>query len=384
MARIEKLTPNQEALMGVVRGEWLDFVFKSKQPLDEATTKSSVDFLYRQANLEPPRVIIYDSPMACQLALNNLVNEQLYIPRNGKVRDDVYGKVCREIYDHVYDQARDQLYNKASNQVKDQVYYQVRDQVYGQVHDQICRQINSQTYDQVREQKLKYFAPARCDVLWIAGWLSFYDYFNRLGVINHPALNKYIIYARSGVFYSIFRKDFAILCNRPVYIKRDEGHWLHADGAPAILWRDGWSQYYLHGVRVPADYALTPAEKITPKIILAEKNADIQRELIRKVGAERLLLEMGAKDVDEWEDPNTGFKYKLVDMVIGDNIRRRYLYFQHASLAGVFYAKPVPPEATKAFHARAWILSLVERDELDHITIGKEAEIIANLPTRVS
>ena len=155
MARIEKLTPNQEALMGVVRGEWLDFVFKSKQPLDEAAAKSSVDFLYRQANLEPPRVIIYDSPMACQLALNNLVNEQLYIPRNGKVRDDVYGKVCREIYDHVYDQARDQLYNKASNQVKDQVYYQVRDQVYGQVHDQICRQINSQTSPLAQGRGLK-------------------------------------------------------------------------------------------------------------------------------------------------------------------------------------------------------------------------------------
>ena len=71
-------------------------------------------------------------------------------------------------------------------------------------------------------------------------------------------------------------------------------------------------------------------------------------------------------------------------MVIGDNIRRRYLYFQHASLAGIFYAKPVPPEVKKAFHARAWILSLVERDELNSMTIGKEAEIIANFPTMVS
>ena len=61
MARIEKLTPNQEALMGVVRGEWLDFIFKNDQPMNEAAAKSSVDFLYRQANLEPPRVIIYDS-----------------------------------------------------------------------------------------------------------------------------------------------------------------------------------------------------------------------------------------------------------------------------------------------------------------------------------
>jgi len=97
-----------------------------------------------------------------------------------------------------------------------------------------------------------------------------------------------------------------------------------------------------------------------------------------------LLVETGAKNVDDWEDPNTGFYYKLVEMVIGDNIQRRYLYFQHASMPEIFYAKPVPPETKKAFHARAWILSLVERQELNNITVGKEAEIIANFPTSVS
>ena len=140
----------------------------------------------------------------------------------------------------------------------------------------------------------------------------------------------------------------------------------------------------MHGVRVPADYALAPAGKLDPKLALTEKNADIQRELVRKIGPERLLIETGAKELDNWQDPNTGFKYKLVDMRIGDNIRRRYLYFQHASMPGIFYTKPVPPETKKAFHARAWILSLVEREELNHITVGKEAEIIANLPTMVS
>jgi len=376
MARIEKLTPEQEALMAVVRDDWLDFIFKNDQPMDKNAAKSGIAFLYGLANLKPPRVIVNDSPIACQRGVYDQDPGQVY----GQVGD----QVRYQVYDQIGDQVYDQVCGRVSNQVYDQVSNQVGDPLSNQVFDQIRNQIRGQVYNQIRDQKLKYYSIARRDVLWDAGWLSFYDYFNRVGVINHAGLNKYLAYARSGVFYSIFRNDYAILCSRPVHIKRDENHRLHADGAPAILWGDGWSQYYLHGVCVSAEYALTPAEKLDLKLVLTEKNADIQRELIRKVGPERLLIKTGAKELDAWQDPNTAFRYRLMEMVIGDNIRRRYLYFQHASMPGIFYAKPVPPETEKAFHARAWILSLVERDELNRMSIGKEAEIIANFPTRVS
>jgi len=374
MARIKKLTPEQEALMAVVRDDWLDFIFKNDQPMNEAAAKSGVAFLYGLAKLKQPRVIIKESPMACQLGVYDQTYEQ------------IRGRVSNQVHEQIYEQVRGQVHDQVSPQVKERVYGQVRDPIYTQVCEQVRDQVYDQTCKQVREQKLKYFDPALCDMLWNAGWLSLYDYFRRVGVINHAGLNKYIAYARSGVFYSIFCKDFVVLCDRPAYIKRDENSRLHADGAPAILWRDGWSQYYLHGVRVLADHALTPAEKLTPKVILAEKNADIQRELIRKITPERLLIEMGAKDVDEWEDPNTGFKYKLVDMRIGDNIQRRYLCFQHASMPGVFYAKPTAPECDQAWQARAWILSLIERDDLADLKALnlKKEEIISAFPEMVS
>ena len=65
MTRIEKLTPDQEDLMAVVRDDWLDFIFKNDQPMNEAAAKSGVAFLYGLAKLELPRVIIKESPMAC-------------------------------------------------------------------------------------------------------------------------------------------------------------------------------------------------------------------------------------------------------------------------------------------------------------------------------
>jgi len=374
MTRIKKLTPDQEDLMAVVRDDWLDFIFKNDQPMNEAAAKSGVAFLYGLAKLELPRVIIKESPMACQLGVYDQTYEQ------------IRGRVSNQVHEQIYEQVRGQVHDQVSPQVKERVYSQVRDPIYTQVCEQVRDQVYDQTCKQVREQKLKYFDPALCDMLWNAGWLSLYDYFRRVGVINHAGLNKYIAYARSGVFYSIFRKDFAVLCDRPAYIKRDENNRLHADGKPAILWRDGWSQYFLHGVSVPAEYALTPAEKLDPKLALTEKNADIQRELVRKIGPERVLIEMGAKDVDEWEDPNTGFRYKQVDMTIGDNIQRRYLYFQHASMPGIFYAKPTAPECDQAWQARAWILSLIERDDLADLKALnlKKEEIISAFPEMVS
>jgi hypothetical protein len=69
-------------------------------------------------------------------------------------------------------------------------------------------------------------------------------------------------------------------------------------------------------------------------------------------------------------------------MSVGDNIRRKYLYYEHASLPGVFYAKPVPPEIKKAIHARAWILSL--KDDLKDIQAMTDEEIMETLPEVVS
>ena len=159
---------------------------------------------------------------------------------------------------------------------------------------------------------------------------------------------------------------------------------LHNESGPAVLYADGLAVYSLNGIRVPQWLVDTPAEKIDPKLALTETNADVQREIIRKIGAEKMLQASNAKILSEEKDPNTGYTYKLYDMSIGNNIRRKYLYFAHASIPGVFYAKPVPPECSKALHARAWILSMVEREELSKIDKGKEAEIIGNLPQMVS
>ena len=177
-------------------------------------------------------------------------------------------------------------------------------------------------------------------------------------------------------------EKFVFCCENHTEIHHN-GAVLHNEKGIALKYSDGWGLYVLNGISVPHWLVTTPAEKIDPTLALKETNADVQREIIRKIGAERMLKACDAKTLDSWDDPKTGFNYKLLDMSIGNNIRRRYMYYEHASIPGVFFAKPVPPEVRKALHGYAWQRKLLNREKLTNISSADEAELIANLPAIV-
>jgi hypothetical protein len=189
--------------------------------------------------------------------------------------------------------------------------------------------------------------------------------------------------AKEGGF-RVMHDEFCIVSDFPKEIHRDKQNRPHCETGPSHLWRDGFSIYHLNGVKVPEWVVMTPAEKIDPKQALEEKNADVQREIIRKIGPEKMLLALNAKTIDEAHDPKTGLSYALKEMKVGNSINRKYLWFEHASMPGVFYAKPVPPETQKALHGRAWICSIIEREELNNINAAREKQILAELPESVS
>jgi len=76
-------------------------------------------------------------------------------------------------------------------------------------------------------------------------------------------------------------------------------------------------------------------------------------------------------------------------MKLSTGINRKYLCYEHASLKGVNYAQPVPPEIKKACIARGYMLNMLSNQEtrIDW-TPEKESmvqkEIEANLPKFVS
>ena len=217
-------------------------------------------------------------------------------------------------------------------------------------------------------------------------WTAFYDFFQRIGV-KYDSDSNFDVWLKgikkSGIFAVALYENAVFVCPRPVYVGRNKNYDLHDEKGMAIKWRDGYGEYYLNGVSVPAAIVTTPAEKLDPKLILNEQNIDVQREIIKKIGAEKVLKKLNAKCLDKWVDPKTGKYYELQELKV-NNLNRKYLYYEHATLNGYYYAMPIPPECTMAMHARAWILGLIERNELKEINQVKELEIEANLPLYLS
>jgi len=94
---------------------------------------------------------------------------------------------------------------------------------------------------------------------------------------------------------------------------------LHREGGPAVAHEDGWNLYALNGVRVPEWAAATPLENLTKEQIMGEKNTDVRREVIRRLGSERLLKVLDYKVIDKMDE------YELISFDIGDGRVRPHL-----------------------------------------------------------
>jgi len=220
--------------------------------------------------------------------------------------------------------------------------------------------------------------------MW-SGWCCYCEFCRDvLGLTGLEGWDKYKPWedaAKLGGF-RVMHEKFCLVSEFPQVLKIDSQNRPHCTNGPSHRWKDGYEIYHLNGIRVPKWLVMTDAGKIDPQLALDEKNVDVQREIIRKIGAERMLKKLNAKPIDEFIDNHTngGNRYQLMEMKIGA-INRKYLYYEHASLPGVFYAKPVPPDIKKALHARAWILSIGDTKKLMRMP---DDVIKENLPQYVS
>jgi hypothetical protein len=68
------------------------------------------------------------------------------------------------------------------------------------------------------------------------------------------------------------------------------------------VYPDGWGVHAWHGVRVPAWVIETPPEDITAKQIADERNVEVRRVLVERIGTERYMALAGGTVVhrDDW------------------------------------------------------------------------------------
>jgi len=170
----------------------------------------------------------------------------------------------------------------------------------------------------------------------MSAYFSFYNYICE--VLNVKLSSTYNWYEKAsevGLVYPL--RDYCVISDRPESIKMSNGR-LHCDDAPSITYTDGFSIYSLNGILMKPEYVLTPPNEIDMETVLKEQNIDVRRELIRKVGIER-LVNKGMK-VDE----SNG--YRLIDMssLFTGVSYAPFLVMRNPSLEDTFHAEGVGAE----------------------------------------
>ena len=183
-----------------------------------------------------------------------------------------------------------------------------------------------------------------------SGWLSFYDYFYRIGVLKKSA-DKFLIYKNivdCGAFAYIFMDKAVISIRRPLYVKRNDRKQMHCTTGPAIEFPGGkFKSYRLNKIKVPEKLILTP-EKITKEDILGEKNVDVRREMIRHIGIDRFVYLTNPKVLDKSGD------YELLSIDLSDELKDcRYLKMKNPSI-NVWHVEGVERECKTVQDALNW------------------------------
>lgn len=161
------------------------------------------------------------------------------------------------------------------------------------------------------------------------GWTYFYKFMEDIGVdfSDIPEWGIWKEIDKSGIYATLLFENVAFVCIRPSVIKTNKDGNLHCENGMAIQWVDGTGFYYLNGVDMDEKQVMTPSEKIEIKSVLEEKNVEVRRELIRKIGIERFILKAGAKVLDKKGD------YELLSIKFSDGIPdARYLKMKNPSI----------------------------------------------------
>ena len=195
-----------------------------------------------------------------------------------------------------------------------------------------------------------------------SGWVSFYDYFQRIGIIERDdhEFNTFNQFLRSGVWATILFENIAICISRPKKVAVDEHGNLHCNNGPAIAFADGYEEFAWHGAWVSEKIIMNP-EKITRDDIINEKNSEVSRAMAERLGWEEYMKRAETVLIDKWFDTKTSCHYELWDFKKRFELTPKLLKMESPEVLNgtrPYYIEPVHPGLKTCEQARKWQFSL--------------------------
>ena len=131
--------------------------------------------------------------------------------------------------------------------------------------------------------------------------MSFYDYFETIGVLKDKEFEQYRNILKSGIWSAILFENIVILSMTPSKVLKDDRNRLHSVTEPSVQFRDGYSVYCIHGVRLQDEklWSDITQRKLTTKQILQIQNTEQRRAAINHYGWDVIFDELDAKLINK-------------------------------------------------------------------------------------
>lgn len=145
---------------------------------------------------------------------------------------------------------------------------------------------------------------------------------------------------------------FCLVSDFPEILRVNSQNQPHAEFGPSHRWRDGFSIWHLNGVRVEQWMAESHPDDLDARRVLQIENVDQRREVIRRMGSERLVAQLDATVLDV-ETREVGGRYELLAIDMNHGEPWRFLKMVNQSI-GAVHVEAVPRQCETVRHAINW------------------------------
>ena len=301
------------------RDEWINLFFdnvRNKRDIDKPAFEEGIKWLYNDLLKKPtPKIIYCDGWLSCLLTIAILKDKNL-IKKS-------WAPVWASIRASVKDSVRDSVWAS--------VWASVRDSV-----NEYSSYIDLSNY----------------------GWVSFYDFFEKINLLDNFNFKQYKKLIRSNVFNAYEYENYVFAIQPPVYIETNLAGRLHSTTQAAVQFRDGSEYYFINGRSIPA-WIVNDKSSITKERFMKETDADIKGAIYESIGQQGMLDLLGAKVVDRREIVHANGDREVVELLKTNDLFKEIdnQPFAWVSMCcpstGTHYLQGVEPHHTNAIEAIA-------------------------------
>ena len=345
------------------RDEWINLFFdnvRNKRGIDKPAFEEGIKWLYNDLLEKPtPKIIYCDGWLSCLLAIAILKNKNLIKKSWDSVGDSVWDSVWDSVGDSVRASVKASVWDSVGASVRASVRDSVWDSVGAPVWDSVKASIGDSIGDSVRDSVRDSVNEYSSYIdLSNYGWVSFYDFFEKINLLDNFNFKQYKKLIRSNVFNAYEYENYVFAIQPPVYIETNLAGRLHSTTQAAVQFRDGSEYYFINGRSIPA-WIVNDKSSITKERFMKETDADIKGAIYESIGQQGMLDLLGAKVVDRREIVHANGDREVVELLKTDDLFKEIdnQPFAWVSMCcpstGTHYLQGVEPHHTNAIEAIA-------------------------------